>query len=1462
MREEINMRKKMLSWILTVAMVLSLFTALPITANAQTGACEIIDTDGVSFVKDCANLDEALADVAEGQTIKLFENITHNSDIMAYAAYSNPALNRSFSIDLNGCTLTVNASDWACFYAGSSCDISVIDSVGGGTLYANSTSAALRADDPGSTITIDASLIINTTGENSVGIYTSYGGAVTVSNATIIAADNGVEAYGFSGATLSSINVTGSITSSGLSSYGAYVNGGGIVSVTGDISTPNLGYGVYAETGNATVTGDVTAGSFAAYAIGSGSNVTITGDATATGVDSEGAEANNSGEITINGNVSGGRYGALAIYAGTISVSGNVTAAGNLSPQYSAAATAEGIGSSVAVGGNATVTGSYGYGALANNGGIVTVGGDVSATGTGCYGAYAIGYDYGGEITIEGSIDAETYISVGGEVKEPDENTELTTKAGYYTYSYGDPASTVWVKNQFNAFAWVVTNQGAEIATGPARLGIPDGPLTSIRNVAEGFWMSGADFVGTQLYGVSYGEGNSGLYKINEQTGEYELVDYTGSSLTGFTYDAQNQVAYAIGQVNMYNYLYTVDLETGVSTPMGILDDPYLIIDIAVDNAGNLYGLDINNDVLLSINPSTAAVTQIGSIGLNINFAQDIAYDRDNGLLYGTLYAYDGGSHGLYIINTSTGLATLKYAFNGNIEVDGFAIPYTVSEEGCIVPGCTTSADGGGFTEFTMIGDEKYYHISTPEQLAHIDEHLDLNYIQTADIDLSQYNRGLWNPIGGYLGSEWFTGRYLGEGHKIENMKIDVTNPDGSIIYAGLFGLTSPSAHIAGINLEIDSLSAAQAPLAYGEVYLGGIAATHRSAGTIEDCHVTINGNVTATSDGGNAYVGGITGYNIGNISGCSTTTSAASTVTVAARGKEAFVGGIAGYTEGDILNSDNSGKLHVEAGADTYTRRVYVGGIAGYAEESAADTIIENCQNDADIESINKCDVENTYRAYAGGIVGHIDWNDSAQLVIIRNCANISKDKRVYAKAPSTLTGGIAGAARFVPQSNITIENCYNRSNVISDMLDFDYNKGPGYCTGVTAGGIVGAAGGMKLQYCYSAAADISATATEGEDAYEGGVAGLIWGTRLSQNYYETNAIVTTGIGGAVDDSMTIVPQADAAGEVEGKTATELQSKSTYGDGWQWYTSGGTEPDYYSSSDPWRFAVANSYPVLRGLPYTVPTPPSGGGSFTPNTYKIAATANAGGTITPAGNSSVTEYSNITFTIKPEKNYIIKDVLVDGVSVGAVATYTFSSVRANHTIEAQFAHDCPSKPFTDVDITQWYHEGIDYVLLAGLFKGTSASAFEPNSAMTRAMLVTVLHRLEGNPAATSGNSFADVASGNWYSDAVVWANAKGIVKGYDSDIFGTNDFITREQLATILYRYAQYKGYDVSVGEDTNILSYEDAFNISEYAIPAIQWACGAGIMQGDGAKLDPQGNATRAQVAAMLMRFIENVVK
>ena len=130
---------------------------------------------------------------------------------------------------------------------------------------------------------------------------------------------------------------------------------------------------------------------------------------------------------------------------------------------------------------------------------------------------------------------------------------------------------------------------------------------------------------------------------------------------------------------------------------------------------------------------------------------------------------------------------------------------------------------------------------------------------------------------------------------------------------------------------------------------------------------------------------------------------------------------------------------------------------------------------------------------------------------------------------------------------------------------------------------------------------------------------------------------------------------------------------------------------------------------------------------------------------------------------------------------------------------------------------------------------------------------------EANSQFTIHNSqFGDVDEGVWYSDAVQWAAANGIVSGYGNGMFGPNDNITREQLATILYRYCLLMGIDVSVGEDTNILSYNDAFEISEYAISAFQWACGAGIINGKpGGYLDPKGTATRAEVATVMMRFM-----
>lgn len=209
-------------------------------------------------------------------------------------------------------------------------------------------------------------------------------------------------------------------------------------------------------------------------------------------------------------------------------------------------------------------------------------------------------------------------------------------------------------------------------------------------------------------------------------------------------------------------------------------------------------------------------------------------------------------------------------------------------------------------------------------------------------------------------------------------------------------------------------------------------------------------------------------------------------------------------------------------------------------------------------------------------------------------------------------------------------------------------------------------------------------------------------------------------------------------------------------------------------------------------------------------------------------------------------------------------TYTFTMPSSDVTVKAAFAEVIPAElPFTDVVPGAWYEDCVRYVYENGLMEGVADTLFDPDGTTTRAQIVTILYRLEGEPAVTDGSIFTDVAEGTWYTDAVSWAAANEIVDGYGGGLFGPNDPVKREQLAAILHRYAVYKGYDVSIGENTNILSYTDFEQLSEWAIPAMQWACGTGIINGTSeSTITPQGEATRVQVAAMLQRFCENIIE
>lgn len=181
-------------------------------------------------------------------------------------------------------------------------------------------------------------------------------------------------------------------------------------------------------------------------------------------------------------------------------------------------------------------------------------------------------------------------------------------------------------------------------------------------------------------------------------------------------------------------------------------------------------------------------------------------------------------------------------------------------------------------------------------------------------------------------------------------------------------------------------------------------------------------------------------------------------------------------------------------------------------------------------------------------------------------------------------------------------------------------------------------------------------------------------------------------------------------------------------------------------------------------------------------------------------------------------------------------------------------------PFRDVTRDDWYADAVQYVSETGLMNGTTDVTFSPGGVTTRGQIVTILWWQAGSPVVNYILPFHDVDQESYCGEAVRWAASQGIVTGYADGSFRPDAPITREQLAATLWRFARDQGMDVSVGEDTNILSYEDAFTISEYAIPAIQWACGAGVMSGyqDG-RLDPHGQALRSHAAVMMMNFLKS---
>ena len=324
--------------------------------------------------------------------------------------------------------------------------------------------------------------------------------------------------------------------------------------------------------------------------------------------------------------------------------------------------------------------------------------------------------------------------------------------------------------------------------------------------------------------------------------------------------------------------------------------------------------------------------------------------------------------------------------------------------------------------------------------------------------------------------------------------------------------------------------------------------------------------------------------------------------------------------------------------------------------------------------------------------------------------------------------------------------------------------------------------------------------------------------------------------------------------------SANEFIATSSGTPFYQWNTTGRFVDNELTDNESFIAVLRAEGEANNGFLYVDPEPHLIQGSYNGSIqtyYQVTTDCGAGGTITEG--ARVPAGSNYTVTATPDPGYEVDYLIVDGIRREDRVSCNFTNIQADHHVSAFFRETDPCGTITDVDHEAWYAEAVHYALLHGLFRGTSATTFSPAGTMNRGMLVTVLHRMAGTPAAGQTARFTDVAEGLYYTDAVAWAAEQGIVKGYPDGSFRPAQAVTREQLVTFLQRYAVWDGADVDA--HASLDAFPDAQTVSTYALDPVRWAVAAGLLQGTTINgvvcIAPQRTTNRAQVAMILMRYL-----
>ena len=568
--------------------------------------------------------------------------------------------------------------------------------------------------------------------------------------------------------------------------------------------------------------------------------------------------------------------------------------------------------------------------------------------------------------------------------------------------------------------------------------------------------------------------------------------------------------------------------------------------------------------------------------------------------------------------------------------------------------------------------------------------------------------------------------------------------------------------------------------------------------------------------------------------------------ITITETGGYIYAGGITGTAQAGATISDciNEGDITLSA-AGLYNRTI--GGVCGQLLSST----LSRCTNNGDVNAI---------AYYVAGVVASVSTSSGGGSSAVISCLN---NGAVTSGATSGYAAGIAASVSDPYQCGAKIEACVSLGSV--NVIG----------TTTHAIAVYNSNGSFSGNYYDSA---IASAGTIPDDVTSGS-AGKAAAELHTQDFVEE----INGLGGYFrlnqDGKLEIIPPFYTL-TVEGSEA-ENTGAGEYEAGQKVTIDAGTRPGYRFAG--WTVMEGKVTLADSGSAQTTFIMPaehvtvtanftkssSGGGT---SSYAITVGAAEHGTVTSSP-ASASRNSTVTLTVTPDEGYELSALTVTDSQGNELdlenkgnGKFAFTMPGSKVTVKAAFTknddscprdNSCPLYGFSDLNVQAWYHDGIHYCLANGLMNGVGNELFAPEGTTTRAQLVTLLWRQAGSPEADFSMDFDDVAEGQWYSEAVRWAASKSIVLGVSDAQFAPDQPITREQLTAMLYRYAQYEGVNADKGEELS--DYIDAGSISGYAVPAMQWACGVGVINGtDGNRLDPRGTATRAQAAAMMQRFCE----